>query len=133
MGLAIFQRGCREKGHLPGRECRRAICGAQLTKRLTTLVYHLEHTHGMEKGAAAKKQSCLPFKKTLSGGGFVIDITEQLCLTWASIGLSYALIDDAQFRTSFGTQIPSGKFLPLEWALQVDQAFRQRCRQFARG
>ena len=87
------------------------LCGAQIayTSSTSSLAYHLTSVHGLERGTPSKKQKTLKWGHYIgTSPEFPLNERELLCVTWASNGLAYDLIEDALFRRCFGGSIPIG-------------------------
>ena len=75
----------------------------------SSMTYHLENVHKMEKGCPSKKQRTLKWGSAVGPSPvFPLNDKELLCLTWASNGLSYDLVEDTLFRRCFASSIPRG-------------------------
>jgi hypothetical protein len=86
-----------------------APCGAGIAwlSGTTSLGYHLTSVHKLERGAPSKRQKTLKWGTTIgTSPSFPLNDKELLCVTWASNGLSYELIEDTLFRRAFASCIP---------------------------
>ncbi len=75
----------------------------------SSMSYHLESAHKMEKGSPSKKQKTLKWGSSIgSSPSFPLNDKELLWFTWASNGLAYDLVEDPLFRRCFASSIPRG-------------------------